>query len=150
MPVFVGVTLLPMAGGWLAPPRFSEAKKSKNVLILKMFWGILKKIRISPLWILMYWVFFRNTSVFYNLPYKITFHKRGGGVQKESAIYVWSCFDVYHTSKHLKKWEAMFWFLHYKIIGAPKKFKIWRVPYLGLERAMYVLKSQIHFVRQSL
>jgi hypothetical protein len=25
----------------------------------------------------MYWVLFRNTSVFYNLPYKITFQKGG-------------------------------------------------------------------------
>jgi hypothetical protein len=38
--------------------------------------------------------------------------------------------------------------LRHEIIAAPKKFN--RVPYLGLEMTMHVLKSQIHLVRQSL
>ncbi len=41
-------------------------------------------------------------------------------------------------------------FLRYKIIEAPKNLKTGRVPNLGLELTMHVLKSQIHLVRQSL
>ncbi len=43
-------------------------------------------------------------------------------------------------------------FLHYKIIGAPKKFNNWPRPLFRprLELTMHVLKSQIHHVRQSL
>jgi hypothetical protein len=40
--------------------------------------------------------------------------------------------------------------LHYKIIGAPKKFKNWARPYLGLEIIINVNKNQIQLVRQSL
>jgi hypothetical protein len=32
----------------------------------------------------------------------------------------------------------------------PKKFRTGRIPYLGLELTMNVIKSQIHLVRQSL
>jgi hypothetical protein len=42
--------------------------------------------------------------------------------------------------------------MRYKIIGAPKKFKKMAPSpiYLGLELTIYVIKSQLHLVRQSL
>ncbi len=41
-------------------------------------------------------------------------------------------------------------FLQYKIIGAPKNLKNGPVLYLGLKLTIYVIKSQINHVRQSL
>jgi hypothetical protein len=41
-------------------------------------------------------------------------------------------------------------FLRYEIIVVLKKFKTGRVPYLGLELTMHVIKSQINLVRRSL
>ncbi len=41
-------------------------------------------------------------------------------------------------------------FLRYKIIGAAKKFKTGHVPYLCLEQIIYVIKSQVHLMRESL
>ncbi len=42
------------------------------------------------------------------------------------------------------------YFFRYKIIVSPKNCKTGRVPYLGLELTMHVIKSQIYLVRRSL